>query len=130
MPSTSFLKIEFHFISIAALIISLGILVDNSIVVTEAIQYRLNQGLERLDAIHYAIKETSRPVLTSTLTTIVTFGVLFFIPGVIGKTVATIPIVVITALVSSYLVAMFIVPVLATFFLKPEPDNPQKKKKK
>lgn len=123
------LKIEFHFISIAALIISLGILVDNSIVVTEAIQYRLNEGLERLDAIHYAIKETARPVLTSTLTTIVTFGVLFFIPGVIGKTVATIPIVVITALVSSYIVAMFIVPVLATYFLKPESNAENKKKK-
>jgi multidrug efflux pump len=125
-----FLNIEFHFISIAALIISLGILVDNSIVVTEAIQYRLNQGLSNLDAIQYAIKETARPVLTSTLTTIVTFGILFFIPGVIGKTVATIPIVVITALVSSYIVAMFIVPVLATFFLKPETDHSEKKKKK
>jgi multidrug efflux pump len=114
------MSIEFHFISIAALIISLGILVDNSIVVTEAIQYRLNLGLNKHEAILMAVKETARPVFTSTLTTVVTFGILFFIPGVIGKTVATIPIVVISTLLSSYVVAMFIVPVLATFLLKPE----------
>jgi|LSQX01.2.fsa_nt_gb multidrug efflux pump subunit AcrB len=120
------LKIEFHFISIAALIISLGILVDNSIVVTEAIQYRLNEDYPIMEAVFIAIKETARPVFTSTLTTIVTFGILFFIPGVIGKTVATIPIVVITALSASYFVSLFIVPVLATYLLKKEDTSKQK----
>lgn len=120
------LKIEFHFISIAALIISLGILVDNSIVVTEAIQYRLNEDYSIMEAVFIAIKETARPVFTSTLTTIVTFGILFFIPGVIGKTVATIPIVVITALSASYFVSLFIVPVLATYLLKKEDTSKQK----
>ncbi len=124
------LKIEFHFISIAALIISLGILVDNSIVVTEAIQYRLNEDYPIMEAVFIAIKETARPVFTSTLTTIVTFGILFFIPGVIGKTVATIPIVVITALSASYFVSLFIVPVLATYLLKKEDTSKQKTSKR
>ncbi len=124
------LNIEFHFISIAALIISLGILVDNSIVVTEAIQYRLNQDYSMNKAISVAIKETARPVFSSTLTTIVTFAILFFVPGVIGKTVATIPTVVITALLASYFVAMFIVPVLATFLLKKESVEKGKSYKK
>lgn len=124
------MKIEFHFISIAALIISLGILVDNSIVVSEAIQYHLNQDKDIEAAIFAAIGETARPVFTSTLTTVVTFGILFFIPGVIGKTVATIPIVVITALAASYFVAMFIVPVLATYLLKKEDMNKSKKQKR
>ncbi len=123
------MNIEFHFISIAALIISLGILVDNSIVVTEAIQYRLNLGVNKQEAILHAVKETARPVFTSTLTTVVTFAILFFIPGVIGKTVATIPIVVISTLLSSYVVAMFIVPVLATFLLKPESNDIKRPKK-
>lgn len=114
------LKIEFHFISIAALIISLGILVDNGIVVSEAIQQELNQGKEKMDAILEAIAATARPVFTSTLTTIVTFGILLFVPGVIGKTVATIPIVVISTLLASYVVAMFIIPIFAYMFFKPE----------
>ncbi|MBS3987024.1 MAG: efflux RND transporter permease subunit, partial [Erysipelothrix sp.] len=65
------LRLEFHFISIAALIISLGILVDNGIVIAEAIQYRLNEDMSKEDAIMMAVKETSIPMLTSTLTTMV-----------------------------------------------------------
>ncbi len=114
------LGIEFHFISIAALIISLGILVDNAIVISEAIQYRLNAGEEKMAAIQGAVQETARPIFTSTLTTVITFGILFFVPGVIGKTVATIPIVVISTLLASYFVAMLIIPVFAYIFFKPE----------
>lgn len=114
------LSIEFHFISIAALIISLGILVDNAIVISEAIQQRLNAGEERLSAIQAAVGETARPIFTSTLTTIITFSILMFVPGIIGKTVATIPIVVIATLLASYFVAMLIIPVFAYIYFKPE----------
>ncbi len=124
------MKIEFHFISIAALIISLGILVDNGIVICEAIQSRLNDGEEKLLAIENAVKETSRPIFTSTLTTIVTFGILLFIPGVIGKTVATIPIVIISTLIASYFTAMLILPVFAYLFFKPESQQRIEKTKR
>jgi len=79
------LNIEFQFISIAALIISLGILVDNAVVISEAIQQRMNAGQEKEEAIVGGVKETWLPVLTSTLTTIVTFSIIYFIPGTIGK---------------------------------------------
>ncbi len=117
------LKIEFHFISIAALIISLGILVDNAIVVSDAIQVHVNQDKPIEVAILAAIKETASPVFTSTLTTIVTFGILLFVPGVIGKTVATIPIVIISTLIASYFVAMLIVPVFAYYFFTKENEK-------
>jgi len=106
--------IEFHFISITALIISLGILVDNAIVVSDAIQQKLNEDLNIREAIHQAINENAAPVFTSTLTTIVTFGILLFIPGTVGGVVQTIPIVVITSLVASYFVAMFLIPLFAS----------------
>ncbi|MEA4912756.1 MAG: efflux RND transporter permease subunit [Oscillospiraceae bacterium] len=115
--------IEFQFISIAALIISLGILVDNAIVISEAIQQHLNAGEERVSAIVAAVRETYRPVLTSTLTTFATFAILFFVPGTVGKVVSTIPIVVISALTASYLVAMIITPVMAYIFFKPESEK-------
>ena len=114
------LRIEFHFISIAALIISLGILVDNGIVIAEAIQFRLNEDYARHDAILMGVKDTAVPMLTSTLTTMVTFGMFFFVPGVIGKTVATIPTIVITTLTASYLIAMIIVPIFANLLFQKE----------
>ncbi|MBS3990929.1 MAG: efflux RND transporter permease subunit [Erysipelothrix sp.] len=114
------LRIEFHFISIAALIISLGILVDNGIVIAEAIQYRLNEDYSKHDAIMMGVKDTAIPMLTSTLTTMVTFGMFFFVPGVIGKTVGTIPTIVISTLTASYLVAMIIVPIFANLLFKKE----------
>lgn len=116
----NFLDIEFQFISIAALIVSLGILVDNAVVISEAIQQNLNDGMERTQAILQGVKETWVPVLTSTLTTIVTFGTIYFVPGVVGAVAGTIPTVVIASLVASYLMAMCGIPVLAYLFFQPE----------
>ncbi len=122
------MDIEFQFISIAALIISLGMLVDNSIVISEAIQQHLNKGEEKTNAIVAAVLETYKPVLTSTLTTFATFCVLYFLPGAIGMVVSTIPTVVIASLTASYLISMFLVPVLAYMFFKPESEKKINKK--
>lgn len=121
------LGIEFQFISIAALIISLGILVDNAVVISEAIQQHMNAGEEKEAAIIGGVQETWLPVLTSTLTTIVTFGIIYFVPGAIGKVAGTIPTVVITSLIASYIMAMCGIPVLAYFFFKPEKEKKNKK---
>ena len=120
--------IEFHFISIMALIISLGILVDNAIVISDAIQQKLNEDHDKLEAIDLAIEETAAPILTSTITTIITFGILFFIPGTVGEVVATIPIVVVTALIASYIVAMFIIPIFASMIFEKEAEHKIDKK--
>lgn len=122
------LHIEFQFISIAALIVSLGILVDNAVVISEAIQQNLNKKMEKTDAIILGVKETWIPVLTSTLTTIVTFSIIYFVPGVVGQVAGTIPTVVIASLIASYVMAMCGIPVLAFFFFKPEDENKEKKK--
>ncbi len=121
------LGIEFHFISISSLIVSLGILVDNAIVMSEAIQLNLNRGFDKDQAIHLAIKVNAMPVLTSTLTTIVTFSIVYFVPGVVGKIAGTIPTVVIASLVSSYVVAMVVIPVLAYLFFQPEEEKRKNK---
>ncbi len=114
------LGLEFQFVSIAALIVSLGILVDNAIVISEAIQQNLNAGIERTAANVGEVRVTAVPVLTSTLTTVVTFSVIYFVPGTVGKVAGTIPTVVIAALTASYFVAMLGIPVLAYSFFKPE----------
>ncbi len=117
------LGVEFQFISIAALIVSLGILVDNAIVISEEIQQNLNMGTEKVEAICAAVRSTAVPVLSSTLTTVVTFSIIYFVPGVVGQVAGAIPTVVITALVASYIVAMCLIPVLAYFFFKPESEK-------
>ena len=107
------------------MIISLGILVDNAIVVSEAIQQNLNEGMNRLKSILNAVRITAVPVLTSTLTTIITFGILMFSGGIAGRIVQAIPIVVIAALISSYIIAMFIIPVFAYMLFEAENINPE-----
>ncbi|MGO1367857.1 efflux RND transporter permease subunit [Senegalia sp. (in: firmicutes)] len=116
--SMSFLGVNIQQISIAALIISLGILVDNSIVITDAIQVKLDENTSIMDAVYLGTKESSIPVLTSTLTTIMAFAPLIALPGEAGEFAKSLPQVVILALIASYVVSITVTPVLASLLLK------------
>ncbi len=123
-----FFQIDIHQISIAALIISLGILVDNSIVVIDAIQHQLDRGVTPAKAAITGAFESSSPVFTSTLTTIAAFAPLIALPGEAGEFARSLPIVVIIALSASYLSAMFFVPSLAFLLLGKKQKKPDSKK--
>lgn len=118
--SMSLLDIDVQQVSIAALIISLGILVDNSIVISDAIQVKINEGIEPSEASFLGAKEQAIPVLSSTLTTIAAFAPLMSLPGEAGEFAKSLPEVVIIALVSSFIVAMLVTPALASKFFKPQ----------
>ena len=105
-------------ISITALIIALGMLVDNAIVVSDAIQIRIDNGEERIQSCVNGILEVRGPVLTATLTTICTFLPIFIMGGEVGDYLKSMSVVVIGALISSYLVAITITPVMASIFFK------------
>lgn len=113
-----FFGVEIHQISIVALIISLGMLVDNAIVVSDAIQVRLDKDEDRMKACVHGVIEVAVPILTSTATTICTFMPLLLMGGEIGEYLKSLPIIVILALCSSYLVALFITPTMAFLFFK------------
>lgn len=110
---------EIHQMSITALIIALGMLVDNAIVVSDAIQVRMDEGETKMKAAVNGVKEVAIPVLTSTLTTIAVFMPLMLLNSVAGEFIRSIPMVVMTALTASYLVALFVAPILAYLFFKP-----------
>ena len=111
-----------HQISIAALIIALGMLVDNAIVVSDAIQARIDDDEEKLSACIKGVKEVAIPVLTSTLTTIGVFLPLMMLDSIAGEFVKSLPIIVMVALTASYLIAIFVTPTLAyIFFQKSKP---------
>ena len=115
----SFTGIKLHQISVAALIIALGMLVDNAIVVSDAIQVRFDRGQERMEACVGGVKEVAIPVFTSTLTTVGAFIPLLMLPSVSGEYVKSVPQIVIISLSFSYIVALFVTPAMAYIFFKP-----------
>lgn len=111
-------KIDLQQISIAGLIMAVGMVVDNSIVVTDAVQMRLNEGLPNNQAALEGVMESAVPVFTSTLTTVAALATLFVLPGEAGEFIKTMPVVIIAALLFSYAVSIFVVPVFSAMFFR------------
>lgn len=105
-------------VSLFSLILAIGILVDSGIVVVEAFHTRLLKTGDKQDAAVAAIKEYAWPLIAGTFTTIVVFLPLFFLSGIVGKFLASIPFTVIFVLLASIFVALGFVPLLAVMYVK------------
>jgi multidrug efflux pump subunit AcrB len=123
-------SIKIHQMSTAALIIALGMLVDNAIVISDAIQVKLDEGEDKIDAAINATNASSIPIFASTITTIVAFSPLLGIPGGAGDFLEAIPLVVIISLIAAYIVAMFVTPAMSVIFFKANDKNKKKKQSK
>jgi len=110
--------IKIHAISIAAFIVALGMLVDNAIVVSDSIQNKLDEGMDRIDACVKGTKEVIISILTSTLTTVAAFSPLIMLSSLAGDYIKTLPQVVIIALAASFVFAFLVTPSLAYVFFK------------
>ncbi len=91
-------------------VISLGMLVDDAVVVVESIYYRLQRGASTLDATIKGLKEVMTPVTTAVLTTMSAFLPLMLLPGILGKFMLVIPLVVTSALAISLVEAFWLLP--------------------
>ena len=91
-------------------VISLGMLVDDAVVVVESIYYRLQRGSDALTATLEALKEVVAPVTTAVLTTMAAFLPLMLLPGILGKYMLIIPLVVTVALAISLVEAYWMLP--------------------
>jgi multidrug efflux pump subunit AcrB len=109
--------IELHRISIAAIIVALGLLVDNGIVIAEDIKKRLDDGAERLDAALAAPRQLAFPLLTSSLTTIFAFLPLVLITDGTGEFLRSLGQVLALALLASWIIAITVVPAFCYWFL-------------
>lgn len=111
-----------NFVSLFSLILAIGILVDAGIVIMEAISVRMLRHADlspkdaKLLAAQETIKEFSWPLIAGTATTIAVFVPLFFISGVVGKFIASIPFTIIAVLIASLIVALGVLPLLAVSF--------------
>jgi len=106
-----------------SLTLSLGMLVDNAIVIIENIFRYMEQGVPRVQSAIKATSEVAQPVIASTLTTVAAFFPLIFWPGIMGEWMGYLPKAVIITLSSSLFVAMIINPALAAIFLRLPPGH-------
>ncbi|MES2749480.1 MAG: efflux RND transporter permease subunit [Patescibacteria group bacterium] len=104
-----------NFISLFALILSVGILVDSGIVVTEAIHTRLRKTGNAMQAAERSIREYAWPLIAGTMTTVAVFAPLFFLSGVTGEFISSIPFTIIFVLIASIFVALGLVPLIAIY---------------
>lgn len=91
-------------------VIALGMLVDDAVVVVEAIYYRIERGMQGIEAVLDALKETAAPVTAAVLTTVAAFMPLMLLPGILGKFMMVIPLVVSVALLISLIEAFWMLP--------------------
>ena len=99
-----------NMISLFAFILSLGIVVDDAIVVGENIFSYRQKGMGHIDAAIRGVKEMTAPVTMAVLTTVFAFMPLLYIAGILGKFIRVIPVVVISVLMFSLVEALFILP--------------------
>lgn len=109
-----------NFVSLFALILAVGILVDSAIVITEGIHRNLKNDPEgdKQHATKNALKVFHWPITSGTMTTIAVFAPLFLVSGIVGEFIASIPFTIIFVLLASLFVALGMVPMIATKFLK------------
>ncbi|WP_321418077.1 efflux RND transporter permease subunit [uncultured Desulfobacter sp.] len=108
-----------HQVSIASLVLALGMLVDNAIVVAENIQWRLDRGARNGEAAGGAVRELAVPLAGATATTMAAFVPMLIAKGLTAEFTKSIPIVIMLTLSVSYLFALLVTPVLSRMFLKP-----------
>ncbi|WP_433501207.1 efflux RND transporter permease subunit [Sphaerimonospora sp. CA-214678] len=107
-----------NMLTLGALTIAIGRVVDDSIVVLENIKRHLGYGTEKRQAILTAVREVASAVTASTLTTVAVFLPIAFVGGMVGELFSPFAITVTVALLASLLVSLTVIPVLAYWFLK------------
>lgn len=109
--------LSLNMLTLGALTIAIGRVVDDSIVVLENIKRHLGYGEEREQAILTAVKEVAGAVTSSTLTTVAVFLPIGLVGGMIGELFGSFSLTVTAALLASLLVSLTVVPVLSYWFL-------------
>ncbi len=115
------LGITLNMIVLFSLILALGMLVDNGIVIVENIFRHASMGKDRVQAAIDGAGEVAAPIMVSTLTTVLAFFPIIFMPGLMGDFMKYLPMTVIVVLGSSLLVALAINPVFCGYFLNVSP---------
>ncbi|WP_210576203.1 efflux RND transporter permease subunit [Streptomyces sp. GESEQ-4] len=117
--------LSLNMLTLGALTIAIGRVVDDSIVVLENIKRHLGYGEERQEAILKAVREVAGAVTSSTLTTVAVFLPIGLTGGMVGELFGSFSLTVTAALLASLLVSLTVVPVLSYWFLRAPKGTPE-----
>lgn len=117
--------LSLNMLTLGALTIAIGRVVDDSIVVLENIKRHLGYGEERQEAILKAVREVAGAVTSSTLTTVAVFLPIGLVGGMVGELFGSFSLTVTAALLASLLVSLTVIPVLSYWFLRPPKGTPE-----
>ncbi|MCH5212125.1 MAG: efflux RND transporter permease subunit [Oscillospiraceae bacterium] len=122
--------VQIHFVSLAALIMMLGMLVDNSIVVSDQIQVYLDEGMERMKACKEGVSKVIPSIFLSMITTVTVFCSMFTLTGTYKQVASALPYIAVISMVASFFVSILSTPVFCYLFLKPSSERKKKNKKR
>lgn len=122
-----FFNYPLHQMSVTGLVISLGLLIDNAIVVVDEYEQERAGGLTVIQAIEHALGKLFGPLFASTLTTALAFAPIAFQPGPTGEFIGMIGMSVMFSVIMSFIVAMTVIPAIAGWL--DDPNRLQRKKR-
>ncbi len=111
------LGLSFNLMTLGGIAAAIGLIIDDAIVVVEAIHTKITQGTPRLVAVQQALAEIFRPLLASTLTPVVVFIPLAFLDGVAGNFFRALSLTMVVSLLTSLMLAVTLIPALAASWL-------------
>ncbi len=112
------LGVDLQNISLGALVLALGMLVDNAIVVAEGILIRVERGESRKEAAAEVVRDTQWPLLGATLVAVLAFAAIGLAPGNAGEFCQSLFYVMVMSLLISWVLAVTVTPLLCVWFLK------------
>jgi HAE1 family hydrophobic/amphiphilic exporter-1 len=110
-----YVGITINILTLSALAIAVGRLIDNSIVISEVIYRRMQRGEPFMEAALSGVKEVANPITAATVATVIIFVPIIFVGGIVGEMFMPFGLTITFALVASLLVALMIVPPLSNF---------------
>ncbi len=119
----NFMGMSINMMTMFGMVIAVGVLVDDPIVVVEYAERKLAEGVSRKEAFIMAARKMFVPVVSATATTLGAFVPLLFWPGIIGKFMSYLPIVVIVVMFASLISALIFMPVIGALLAKHEHDE-------
>ena len=115
--------LSMNMVSLMGITLGIGMFVDNSIVVLESVYRKQLAGLDRIQAAREGTAEVAKPIVASTLTTVAVFVPMLFVEGMAGLIFDDLALTISFALVVSLAVALTLIPLLCSRFMKIDPGS-------
>ena len=120
-----FLDLTLNFVVLFSLILSVGLVIDGAIVITEFADRKMAEGADKLTAYGTAARRMAWPIIASNATTLAAFLPLLFWPGIVGEFMSFLPITMIATLIGSLLMALIFIPTLGSRLGRPGSADPR-----